>query len=478
MLFELIKTNPILLANIIFSVLCILVFSVIFDLKCGELPLKIHPVVAIGNIIVFLKNKLKNIIKSNIIKNKFMINKIFGIIFFILTLISSYLIILCSLAIISLLDIIILDIIIASQTLFIYTQSSYAQFLLIIISISLLLTVILSSIILSSMFSIKMLISSAIGIKNDLSLSKKELNSSMINRELHNIDDVEKIAKSNNISNIEEARKSLSMLVSRDTSNLTRPQIISATIETLTENVVDSVTAPIFYYFLFSIFGVLFIILNPFNIFTNIFTNITTTNHINSIIINSIIIILLIIIAGIKGSVFYRVVNTLDAMIGYKDNENKDIGYFSAKLDDVLNYIPARLTGLFFVIASFILKMNYKNSYKIMRRDARNCPSPNSGFTMAATAGALNVQLEKKDPNNNHKNSNNKNFNKSNKSNNTSNTSNENANENSYKLGDIITFLETDNIDAAIKLSKLAIFLTTVFLAAIFVIILLFIFMI
>ncbi|MGL4670306.1 MAG: cobalamin biosynthesis protein [Methanobacteriaceae archaeon] len=309
------------------------------------------------------------------------------------------------------------------------------------------------------MFSIKMLISSARRVRDDLS-NKEEIDWSKECEDLNHNNDIGKIVRFKK-SNIEKARASLSLLVSRETIKLTRPQIISATIETLTENVVDSVTAPIFYYFLFSLFGVFLILLNPFNIIqTNTLgyylfgTSISETTTYG-------IFILFIIISGISGSIFYRVINTLDAMVGYKDKENKEIGYFSAKLDDILNYVPARLTGLFFVVASFILKMNYKNSYKIMKRDARNCPSPNSGFTMAATAGALNVQLEKPDnspstPDDNDDNDTN------------ISPSTTSSKTNAYKLGDMITFLETVNIDSAINLSKLAILLTIIFLAAIF----------
>jgi adenosylcobinamide-phosphate synthase len=149
---------------------------------------------------------------------------------------------------------------------------------------------------------------------------------------------------------IEKAKHSISYLVSRETSDLEESDIISAAIETLTENITDSITAPIIYTFIF----------------------------------------------GILGAVFYRVVNTLDAMMGYKTPKYINTGWFPAKLDDVLNYVPARITGFLMVMAAWILRMNWKNSYKIMVNDARKTPSPNSGYTMAAAAGALEIQLEKK----------------------------------------------------------------------------------
>jgi len=137
--------------------------------------------------------------------------------------------------------------------------------------------------------------------------------------------------KDNLESDITDARYSISQLVSRDTSNLTQQEIISAAIETMTENITDSVISPLFYSFFASVFG----------------------------------------------GVFYRVVNTLDAMVGYKDPENIEIGWFPAKLDDILNYIPARITGFLIIFSAFILQKDWRNAYKVMKRDARNTPSPN-----------------------------------------------------------------------------------------------------
>lgn len=180
--------------------------------------------------------------------------------------------------------------------------------------------------------------------------------------------------------NSEKARQKVSYLVSRDTKNLEDSQLISATIESLTENITDSITSPILFAFIF----------------------------------------------GVPGAMFFRIVNTLDAMVGYKNEENALIGWFPAKLDDILNYIPARVTGLIIVIAAFILRMNWRNSFRIMMRDARNSPSPNSGFTMAAAAGALEIQLEKP---------------------------------NVYLIGDNKKNLNIETIHAAIKLTKMAVFL-------------------
>ena len=225
---------------------------------------------------------------------------------------------------------------------------------------------------LSSTFSIKILLSSANDISNDL----KE--------------------------GIEKARKSVSYLVSRNTNELSEKLIVSATIESLTENITDSYISPIFYFTIISAIGLLF------------------TDNLNTFIL--LFIILLI-------PFLFRISNTLDAMVGYENNKLKYIGYFPAKIDDILNYIPARIAGFLVVASAFILKLDWKNSYKIMLRDARKCPSPNSGFTMASTAGALNIQLVKKDI---------------------------------YILGDNTVEIDVSHISKAIKLSKFTILLFTI----------------
>jgi adenosylcobinamide-phosphate synthase len=187
--------------------------------------------------------------------------------------------------------------------------------------------ILLASVILSTTFSINYLIQTVKGIQNDLN------------------------------EDIDKARKSMSYLVSRNTSELTESRITSAAIETLTENITDSIFSPLFYTTIFSLlFG---------------------------------------IIAGIIAAVIYRVSNTMDAMLGYKTKELINIGCYPAKLDDILNYIPARITGYYVVLASFILQYDYKQSYDVMKKFALKTPSPNSGYPMAATAGALNITLIK-----------------------------------------------------------------------------------
>ena len=146
---------------------------------------------------------------------------------------------------------------------------------------------------------------------------------------------------------IKGARKQLSYIVGRDTENLDKEAILKAVIETVAENMSDGVIAPFFY-------------------------------------------------AGLGGAplaFLYKAVNTMDSMFGYKNEKYIEFGYFPAKLDDVFNYIPARLSGYLITIASFILGLDYKNSLKIYKRDKNNHSSPNSAHPEAAVAGALGVRL-------------------------------------------------------------------------------------
>ncbi len=146
---------------------------------------------------------------------------------------------------------------------------------------------------------------------------------------------------------IDSARTELSMLVSRDTRELEERDIIRSVIETVAENITDGIIAPLFYY------GV----------------------------------------AGIYGMFFYKTVNTLDSMIGYKNDKYCNFGMFAAKLDDVINFIPARIAGFLVVVSAFVLRYDFKQSFSIILRDRKNIDSPNSGWTEAAVAGALNIRL-------------------------------------------------------------------------------------
>jgi len=149
--------------------------------------------------------------------------------------------------------------------------------------------------------------------------------------------------------NLDMARTNLSMIVKRNTNNLDKNHVISGVLESISENTVDGITGPLFYYALF----------------------------------------------GLPGAFVYRVINTADSMIGYKTDIFKNVGWFAATCDTILNYIPSRLTGLVMIISAAILQNNWKESYKIMIRDGKKTESPNAGYPMAALAGALETKFEK-----------------------------------------------------------------------------------
>ena len=241
-------------------------------------------------------------------------------------------------------------------------------------SYNIVLLFIIFTILLSSFYSVNMLLQTAIDVKSDLNES------------------------------IDKARKSVSYLVSRDTEELTESFIVSAVIESLTENITDSYVAPILYYFVFAVV----ILIRPFDY------------HLYFLLLVPML---------------YRLSNTMDAMLGYKTDELINIGFFPAKLDDVLNYVPSRIAGLFVVFSAYLLGLDGKNSFRVMMRDARKCPSPNSGYTMASTAGALNIQLIKKD---------------------------------TYILGDDNKEIISDDISKAVSLSRLSIILFTITIIVLF----------
>ncbi len=157
------------------------------------------------------------------------------------------------------------------------------------------------------------------------------------------------VLKSLDEDNLDMARANLSMIVKRNTKNLDRNHIISGVLESISENTVDGITGPLFYYALF----------------------------------------------GLPGAFVYRIINTADSMIGYKTDIFKNVGWFGATCDTILNYIPSRLTGLVMIISAAILQNNWKESYKIMIRDGKKTESPNAGYPMAALAGALGTKFEK-----------------------------------------------------------------------------------
>lgn len=161
---------------------------------------------------------------------------------------------------------------------------------------------------------------------------------------------------------IEKAKKELSYLVSRDTENLSTNKVIMSIVETISENTVDGFVSPAFFAFLGSFFEV--------TIFGKALS------------------------LALPFAMTYKAINTLDSMVGYKNEKYIEFGKFSARVDDVANFIPARLTGLLFVpIACIILRYSLKNSLKIFFRDRNKHSSPNSGQSEAAYAGALGIQF-------------------------------------------------------------------------------------
>lgn len=156
--------------------------------------------------------------------------------------------------------------------------------------------------------------------------------------------EVYRFLKNNDLDN---ARKSLGMIVGRDTGRLDESEISRGTIETVAENIVDAIISPFFF----------------------------------------------ALIGGAPLAMAYRAVNTLDSMVGYKNEQYQNLGWASARLDDLANFLPARLTAVMLLGACWLKKLSVSNAWRMIKRDARLHPSPNSGFTEAGVAGALGVQL-------------------------------------------------------------------------------------
>ncbi|AKL94470.1 cobalamin biosynthesis protein CobD [Clostridium aceticum] len=156
-----------------------------------------------------------------------------------------------------------------------------------------------------------------------------------------------KVYKKLEDGSIEDARTALSYIVGRDTEDLDEKEITRATVETIGENISDGIIAPMFYFF----------------------------------------------IGGVPLAMAYKAANTLDSMVGYKNDKYLYFGRFSAKFDDVVNYIPARLTAIFVIIAAVLRRKNCSQAVKTVLRDNDKHNSPNAGYPEAAVAGALEIQL-------------------------------------------------------------------------------------
>lgn len=146
---------------------------------------------------------------------------------------------------------------------------------------------------------------------------------------------------------LKQAQFKVGWIVGRDTDKLTVPEITRATVETIAENIVDGVISPLFYF----------------------------------------------IIGGVPLAFLYRAVNTLDSMVGYKNDKYEDFGMCAARVDDLFNYIPARLTAILILLATIVLRLNLFGASKAIWNDAAKHPSPNSGLSEAGVAGALGIRL-------------------------------------------------------------------------------------
>lgn len=144
-----------------------------------------------------------------------------------------------------------------------------------------------------------------------------------------------------------QARFKVGWIVGRDTEKLDVAEITRATVETIAENIVDGIISPLFYF----------------------------------------------MIGGVPLAFLYRAVNTMDSMVGYKNVKYGDFGMIAARVDDVFNYIPARVTGILLIIAAALLQFNVRGTIQSIKEDAKKHPSPNSGYCEAGVAGALNIRL-------------------------------------------------------------------------------------
>lgn len=271
------------------ELILVLILAILLDLIFGELPAALHPVVWIGKLIGFLKEKAP---KSN--------RKLYGILMAV-TVISF-------------------AVLIALAVVFI----AHLEFM------PLFAGVFIQAVFLKATFVIKFMVQPA--------------------------GEIQKILD----KDIETARQELIAYVSRDTSKLDRNQIASAVMESVSENYVDALLSPIFFYVVFG----------PF---------------------------------GLPAAYLFKAVSTLDSMVGYKTEKYLRLGWFSARFDDLLNWIPARLSPFFIAVGaavSNIFKGNFEKfkpveGLKLAFKEHKTTPSPNSGWPMAAAAGTLQIRFEK-----------------------------------------------------------------------------------
>ena len=167
--------------------------------------------------------------------------------------------------------------------------------------------------------------------------------------------------QTSNKNNLREARKAVARIVGRDTDSLDEEGISRACVETVAENMVDGMTAPLFFAVIFSAFS----------------------GYLGLPAIGW----------SAVGAMLYKAVNTMDSMIGYKNKKYIRFGRIAARLDDLCNFLPARISGVMLILAAFILKLDYRGALRIFLRDRLAHASPNAGHTEAVVAGALGIFL-------------------------------------------------------------------------------------
>jgi adenosylcobinamide-phosphate synthase len=169
--------------------------------------------------------------------------------------------------------------------------------------------------------------------------------STLATRSLHQKSD--RVVKALKDGRVSEAQKNLSRIVGRDTEHLTRPEILKVVLETLAKNLSDRVIAPLFY----------------------------------------------LLLGGVPLAMAFKTISTLDSMVGYKDSRYLHFGWASARLDDLFNYIPARITGFLICLLAWPFGLSFEQAWRIRQRDGGKSESPNAGIPEAALAGALQIQL-------------------------------------------------------------------------------------
>jgi adenosylcobinamide-phosphate synthase len=156
-----------------------------------------------------------------------------------------------------------------------------------------------------------------------------------------------RVVKALRAGDLENARRYLARIVSRETGHLSEEEIVRALLETVAENISDGIVAPLFY----------------------------------------------LALGGPVLAMMYKAVNTMDSMVGYVNERHRHFGWFSARADDVANWMPARLSGMLLVAAAACCSLDWRGAWRIMRRDGRKTKSPNAGIPEAAAAGALAIRL-------------------------------------------------------------------------------------